>query len=72
MWYHFNTRREQVLNSRLLYHILRRTVLTLNGFYYRQISNISCTFVGSQIVDHSDAVGASPVGAAPTTSSFST
>ena len=28
--------------------------------------------VGNEIVDHSDVVGASPVGAAPTTSSFST
>ena len=28
--------------------------------------------VGNKIVDHSDVVGASPVGAAPTTSSFST
>ena len=36
---------------------------------YRQISNIRRTFVGNQIVDHSDVVGASPVGAAPTTSS---
>ena len=39
---------------------------------YRQVSNISCTFVGNKIVDHSDVVGASPVGAAPSTSSFST
>ena len=39
---------------------------------YRQVSNIRRTFVGNQIVDHSDVVGASPVGAAPTTSSFST
>ena len=39
---------------------------------YRQISNISRTLVGYKIVDHSDVVGASPVGAAPTTSSFST
>ena len=39
---------------------------------YRQVSNISRSSVGNQIVDHSDAVGASPVGAAPTTSSFST
>ena len=38
----------------------------------RQISNISDTLVGNKIVDHSDVVGASPVGAAPTTSSFST
>ena len=39
---------------------------------YHQMSNISHTFVGNKIVDHSDVVGASPVGAAPTTSSFST
>ena len=39
---------------------------------YRQVSNISGTLIGNQIVDHSDVVGASPVGAAPTTSSFST
>ena len=39
---------------------------------YRKTSNISRTLVGNNIVDHSDVVGASPVGAAPTTSSFST
>ena len=39
---------------------------------YRQVSNIRHTLVGNEIVDHSDVVGASPVGAAPTTSSFST
>ena len=39
---------------------------------YRQLSNISRTLVGNEIVGHSDVVGASPVGAAPTTSSFST
>ena len=39
---------------------------------YRQTSNISCTLVGNKVVDHSDVVGASPVGAAPTTPSFST
>ena len=39
---------------------------------YRKISNIRRTLVGNNIVDHSDVVGASPVGAAPTTSSFST
>ena len=39
---------------------------------YRKTSNISRTFVGDKIVDNSDVVGASPVGAAPTTSSFST
>ena len=39
---------------------------------YRKTSGISRAFVGNKIVDNSDVVGASPVGAAPTTSSFST
>ena len=39
---------------------------------YGQVSNIRCTLVDNNIVDHSDVVGASPVGAAPTTSSLST
>ena len=45
-----------------------------NEFYcdYRKTSSISRTLVGNKIIDNSDVVGASPVGAAPTTSSFST
>ena len=39
---------------------------------YCKTSNISRTLVGDKTVDNSDVVGASPVGAAPTTSSFST
>ena len=39
---------------------------------YHKTSNIRRTLVENKIVDHSDVVGASPVGAAPTTSSFST
>ena len=39
---------------------------------YHQTSNIRCTSLGNKIFDHSDVVGALPVGAAPTTSSFST
>ena len=39
---------------------------------YRKTSNIRRTLGGNKFVDHSDVVGASPVGAAPTTSSFST
>ena len=39
---------------------------------YRQIPNIRRTFESNQNVDHSDVVGASPVGAAPTTSEWST
>ena len=38
---------------------------------YQQTSNVSHTFVGDKI-DHSDVVGVSPIGAAPTTSSFPT
>ena len=44
----------------------------LHDYNYRQTSKISRTWVGNKIADHSDVVGASPVGAAPTTSSFST
>ena len=40
--------------------------------YRSKVSNIRRTLLGNEIVDHSDVVGASPVGAAPTTSSFST
>ena len=56
-----------------------RTVLLLNMLrgslkctVYRQTSNISRTLAGIEIADHSYEVGASPVGAAPTISSFST
>ena len=49
-----------------LYHI------PVNIHNYRQVSNIRRALVGNWIFDHSDVVGASPVGAAPTTSSFST
>ena len=45
-------------------------VRTVSG--YHKTCNISHTLVGNKIVDHSHVVGASPVGAAPTTSSFST
>ena len=40
--------------------------------HYRQVSNIRRTLIGNKIFDHLDVVGASPVGAAPTASSFST
>ena len=39
---------------------------------YSEPLDISRTLVGNKIVDHSDVFGALPVGAAPTTSSFST
>ena len=37
---------------------------------YRQIYNIRPILVENKITDHSDVVGASPVGAAPTSSSW--
>ena len=39
---------------------------------YRKTYYIRATLVDNKIVDHSDVVGVSPVGAAPTTSSLST
>ena len=47
-------------------------VQSIHFTHYRWTSNISCTLVGNKFVDHSDVVWASPVGPAPTTSSFST
>ena len=46
----------------------------MNGqtILYRKTYNIRRTLVGNKIADHSDVVGASPVGAALITSSFST
>ena len=44
---------------------------TKSKYIYRQTYNLSRTLVGNNIVDHSDVDEASPVGAAPTTSSLS-
>ena len=46
--------------------------LTRDEIDHHQVSSIRHALVGNSIVDHSDVVGASPVGAAPTTSSFPT
>ena len=51
-------------------NIFQKRLWTL--FCYRQVSNISGTLIGNKIVDNSHVVGASPVGAAPTTSWLST
>ena len=59
----------QMVSNHSLFQALLHTASDLK---YRQVSNISRTSVGNAIVDHSDVVGASPVGAAPTSSSFST
>ena len=44
----------------------------MNATGHHQTSNISRILVGNKIIDRSDAFGASPVGGAPTISSFST
>ena len=54
------------------FYIFEPNSVSLHQSNYRQVSNISRTSVGNKNVDLSDVVGASPVGAAPTTSSFST
>ena len=46
--------------------------INLSTEIYRGTSNIRRTFADNRIIDHSDVVGAAPVGAASTTSSFST
>ena len=51
---------------------LRKGVACEQPISYRQITNIKHTLVCNYIVDHSDVDGASPVGPAPTKSSFST
>ena len=51
--------------------VIRYMILSTESIY-RKTSHISRTLVGNKIVDNSDVVGASPVGAAPTTSSLST
>ena len=55
-----------------LYLLMIYTVIIPPYDIYRQTSNISRTSVGNEIVDHSDVIGALPVGTVPTTSSFST
>ena len=61
-----------VTSSLIGWDYLQVTWNKAQNHMYRKTSNISCTLVGNKIVDNSDVVGASPVGAAPTTSSFST
>ena len=60
----------QVIISLLAICVVRYD--SLYCLYLSQVSNIRRTLVGNKSVDHSNVVGASPVGAAPTTSSFST
>ena len=58
------------MNFNDVYKIEKKCAYTAALETYHQTSNISHTF-GYNLVDHSDLVGASPVGAVPTTSSIS-
>ena len=61
------------MKTLLSYHRYKLSFTLMNyKADYRKVSNIRRTFIGNKFVDHSDVVGASPVGAAPTTSSYST
>ena len=65
--------RQQAINYRYWpISMMLYVIIGPDEWTYRQVSNISGTLVGNQIVGHWDVVGASPVGAAPTTSLFST
>ena len=57
------------MSSDSIYNIDLRYLLAHD---YRQIFNTCHALVGVKFVDHSDVVGASPAGAAPTPSTFST
>ena len=56
------------------YHlrVIINAVFIFNVATYRQTANIRHSVVGNKIFDHSGVVGAAPVSAAPSTSSFST
>ena len=49
------------MHLKMLANLFRLSVLE-RKVNYRQVSNIRRTLVGNWIVDHSDALGASPIG----------
>ena len=64
---------QSIFTDETIYYIKWDTKYNTNSnLNYRQISNIRRILVGDKFVDHSDEGGESPVGAAPTTSSFPT
>ena len=60
------------IDSSVIIRLLLNKSQKKDHLWYHKISNIRRTLTCNKLVDHSDVVGASPVGAAPTTSSFST
>ena len=70
---HFKNNQNLDLKCWVFYDFLHREWwYSSDSHNYRQSINIRRTLVGNQIHDHSDVAGASPVGVAPSTSSFST
>ena len=72
---------EEIVENLIVEHLIYTISIATNnrtpGIFFHCVNSqtrltIRDTRVGNEIVDHSDVVGASPVGAAPTASSFST
>ena len=61
----WNLAQPQSLVTRCWWHKASQGMILIKCLEYRQVSNIGRALVGNWIVDHSDVVGASPVGAAP-------
>ena len=64
--------RDRILRSETVFKKKLACLIPLSCINYRQASDIRRILVGNKIVDHSDVVGASLVGAAPTTYSILT
>ena len=71
MLYHGQKKALRIMSALLVNGIILWTVRIAISIY-RKTSSTSRSLVGNKIIDNSDVVGASPVGAAPTTYSFST
>ena len=69
IWCYSSTSQICVLTGRVSHNSFGQRLCNYN---YGKTSNISRILVCNRIVDHIDVVGASPVGAAPTTSSYLT
>ena len=72
VFYHFVGAVPGSTELEIMLRRLLREMDAVNVSEYHQTSNISHSLVCNKLTNHSDVVGASPVGAAPTTSSFST
>ena len=74
-WYHFFVLQDHSITAeQLMLMLFSKHNLVIDLFKVIRLFELPLrrTLVCNKIVDHSDVVGASPVGAAPTTSSFST